>query len=63
MVATVEREAYTAQLHGLLPSGRAWPDEADTTVDQLVQALAAQMAEIDRGGARLLDEIRPEHDV
>ena len=59
MVGLLDREGYRDQLHKLLPSGRAWPDEADTTVDQLVQALAAQMAEIDREAARLLDEIRP----
>ena len=59
MVAAVPREAYRAQLHGLLPTGRAWPDEIDTTIDLLVDALAAQMAEIDRGGANLLTEIRP----
>ena len=59
MVAAVGREAYSAQLHGLLPTGRAWPDEVGTTIDSLVEALAAQMAEIDREGARLLDEIRP----
>ena len=59
MVDVVHREAYRAQLHGLLPAGRAWPDEIGTTIDQLVDALAEEMAEIDLGAANLLEEIRP----
>ena len=33
MVQPVARDAYRDQLHALLPSGRAWPEETGTTLD------------------------------
>ena len=59
MVQTVNRDAYRDQLHALLPAGRAWPEEADTTLDALVRAIAAEIAEVDLHDANLLEEIRP----
>ena len=59
MVQAVTRDAYRDQIHALLPAGRAWPEEADTTLDDLVQAIAVAFAEIDLNDANLLDEIRP----
>ena len=59
MVQTVDRDAYRDQLHALLPAGRAWPEEADTTLDALVRAMASQVSEVDRSAANLLTEIRP----
>ena len=35
MVQSVNRDAYRDQIHALLPAGRAWPEEADTTLDAL----------------------------
>ena len=63
MVQTVNRDAYRDQIHALLPSGRAWPEEAGTTLDDLVRAIAAEFADIDLSDARLLDEIRPDSTV
>ena len=59
MVDSVNRDAYREQIHALLPAGRAWPEEADTTLDALVRAVAAQVAEIDSSAANLLTEILP----
>ena len=59
MVQSVNRDAYREQIHALLPAGRAWPEEADTTLDALVRAMAAQVAEVDRSAANLLTEILP----
>ena len=59
MVQPVALDAYRDQLHALLPSGRAWPEETGTTLDLLVQAIAARLAEVDLSGSHLLDEIRP----
>ena len=33
MVQSVNRDAYRGQVHALLPAGRAWPEEAGTTLD------------------------------
>ena len=60
MVQAVSRDAYREQIHALLPAGRAWPEESDTTLDALVRAIAAQVAEIDLSDANLLNEIRPD---
>lgn len=59
MVQPVNREAYRDQLHALLPAGRAWPEESDTTLDALVRAITAAFAEVDLHDANLLDEILP----
>ena len=59
MVESVNRDAYRDQIHALLPSGRAWPEEADTTLDALVRAMASQVAEVDRSATNLLTEILP----
>ena len=59
MVQSVNRDAYREQIHALLPAGRAWPEEADTTLDALVRAMAAQVAEVDRSASNLLTEILP----
>ena len=59
MVQAVNRDAYREQIHALLPAGRAWPEEADTTLDALVRAMASQVAEVDRSASNLLTEILP----
>ena len=59
MVQSVNRDAYREQIHALLPAGRAWPEEADTTLDALVRAMAAQVAEVDRSASNLLADILP----
>ena len=59
MVQAVNRDAYRDQLHALLPAGRAWPEESGTTLDALVRALAADIAEVDLHDANLLDEVLP----
>ena len=43
----------------LLPSGPAWSPESGTVLDLLLDAIAAQMADVDSTAANLLDEIRP----
>ena len=63
MVQPVNREAYRAQLHALLPAGRAWPEEAGTTLDALVRAITDELADVDLSDARLLDEVRPDTTV
>ena len=60
MVQSVNREAYRNQIHALLPSGRAWPEEEGTTLDDLVRAIAVELADIDLSDAALLDEVRPD---
>lgn len=59
MVDVVERPAYREQLHALLPSGRAWSEDTGTVLDSFLDAIASQLAEVDRAGANMLDEIRP----
>ena len=59
MVETVPRPAYRDQLHVLLPSGPAWSPEAGTVLDLLLDAFAAQMADLDSTAVNLLNEIRP----
>ena len=59
MVESVNRDAYREQIHALLPAGRAWPEEADTTLDALVRAMASQVAEVDRSASNLLTDILP----
>ena len=59
MVQSVNRDAYRDQIHALLPSGRAWPEESDTTLDALVRAMASQVAEVDRSASNLLTDILP----
>ena len=59
MVQSVSRDAYRDQVHALLPPGRAWPEEANTTLDSLVRAIAAQVAETDRTASNLLTDILP----
>ena len=63
MVQAVPRAAYRDQIHALLPAGRAWPEESGTTLDDLVQALAVVIADVDLSDARLLDEVRPDTTV
>ena len=59
MVQPVSRDAYRDQIHALLPAGRAWPEESGTTLDDLVQAIASRVADVDLSDANLLEEIRP----
>ena len=59
MVTPVERTSYRQQLHTLLPAGAVWPDEPGTALDDLLDAIAEQMARVDASGANLLDDIRP----
>ena len=59
MVDTVPRPAYREQLHALLPTGPAWSPDSGTVLDELLDAIASQMADVDQSGANLLDEIRP----
>ena len=59
MVQPVTRDAYRDQLHALLPAGRAWPEESDTTLDALVRAITADLADVDLRDANLLIEVRP----
>ena len=59
MVQPVNRDAYRDQLHALLPSGRAWPEEPDTTLDAFIRAIASQMSATDRSATNLLTEILP----
>ena len=60
MVQPLDTEGYRDSIHKLLPSGRAWPEETGTALDSLVEAFAAQMAEIDVGAAAMLEEVRPD---
>ena len=57
MVAPVGREAYTQQLFGLLPTGRAWPRNPDTVLADLLDAAAERFADVDRRAVGLLDEL------
>ena len=59
MVQAANRDAYRDHLHALLPSGPAWPDETESTLDALLLAIAERFAEVDLSGANLLDEILP----
>ena len=59
MVAPVERTSYREQLHALLPQGSAWPREPGTVLDDLLDAIAEQLARVDSSGSNLLDDIRP----
>ena len=59
MVDTVPRAAYREQLHALLPTGPAWSPDSGTVLDDLLDAIASQMSEVDRSVANLLNDIRP----
>lgn len=52
-------EAYTEQLHALLPRGRAWAREPGTGMAALIAAIAQRFAELDGVFSRLLEDIRP----
>ena len=57
MVAAVGVDAYREQIGALLPRGRAWPRERDTTLGATIEAIAQELAEIDLQAVRLLDEL------
>ena len=61
MVQTVGRDAYRDQLHALLPAGRAWPEEADSTLDALVRAMASRVADVDLSRREPAGGNSPEH--
>lgn len=52
-------EAYQAQLAALLPRGRAWPREGDSTLMRLMLAEADELARIDGRAADLFEETDP----
>ena len=57
MVAAVGVDAYREQIGALLPRGRAWPRERATTLGATTEAIAQELADIDRQAVRLLDEL------
>ena len=57
MVAAAGVDAYREQIGALLPRGRAWPRERDTTLGATTAAIAQELAEIDMQAVRLLDEL------
>ena len=59
MAVVVERAAYAGQLAALLPQGRAWPTDGDSTLARLLDAEAVQLADIDLLATALLDEALP----
>ena len=52
-------EKYRQQLFALLPQGAAWTREADSTLYQLLEALATQLAKVDQRARELLRETDP----
>ena len=59
MVDFVNREAYREQLHRLLPSGRAWRQDRESVLTDLLDGIAQQLSDIDLSGAAMLNEVRP----
>lgn len=55
----ITQSDYRQQLQALLPRGAAWPQEADATLLQLLDAMAAELARVDARGDDLLDESDP----
>ena len=53
------RDQYRDQLHALLPPGRAFPQDPGTTLDALLDAMAAELARVDGRGDDLLREAIP----
>lgn len=51
--------AYQAQLGALLPTGRAWPREGDSTLMQMLGAWADGLARVDGRAADLIEESDP----
>ena len=56
MVAPVARPAYRAQLHALMPRGRAWPHHQDSVLSSLLDAFAARLAALDAAASALIDD-------
>ena len=50
---------YTRQLQALLPSGIAWPRDADATLTKLLTGLAGELARVDGRALQLLEEADP----
>lgn len=50
---------YTRQLQALLPSGIAWPRDADATLTKLLEGLAGELARADGRMLQLLEEADP----
>lgn len=50
---------YTSQTLALLPTGAAWPREADSALTKLLAAIATELARADRRAEDLLDENDP----
>lgn len=55
----MDAAAYRDQLAQLLPLGRAWPREPDTTLGGLLAGLAEEFARIDGRAADLIEEADP----
>lgn len=55
----VTDEQYLRQLQALLPSGPAWPRDADSVLTKLLSAWAAELSRIDSRGDALVDEADP----
>lgn len=60
MPEPLDQAAYSEQVHGLLPTGRAWATEAGTGMARLVAALSEELARIDVSFGDLLPDIRPD---
>ncbi len=58
-LAPATRKDYRENLHGLLPQGEAWPKQAGTTLDRLLDALAGEFLAVDGGGMGVLGESVP----
>lgn len=50
---------YLAQLQAFLPTGAAWPRDADAALTQVLAALAAEFSRVDARAEQLVDEADP----
>lgn len=58
-IAVHSAAAYQSQLAGLLPRGRAWPRDNDSSLMQLMQAEADELARVDGRVSDLFEEVDP----
>lgn len=55
----LSRDDYLSQLQALLPTGPAWPTEADTYLTRVLDGLAEEFARVDARSAQLYIEADP----
>ncbi len=61
MVQPLDQAAYSEQVHGLLPTGRAWATGVGTRMARLVAAFSSELARVDTSLTALLNGALPDH--